>query len=94
MKDKVKALRLLDNFQEINEKEYYMFIFGDNELWDLYLDVVIKWTDINSSMTEKELDRYGDSLPDEMDDKDWTKKQGELLCRRIKEARSQFFKCL
>lgn len=89
MKDKVKALKTLDNFQDKNEKDNYLFIFEDNDLWDIYTDIIIKWQEIKRTLTEKESDRYGNSLPDEMLDINWCKNTREVLQYKIKEAREK-----
>ncbi len=64
MKDKVKALKILDFFQDKNEKYYYQYIFVDDELCSIYMDVLDKWQDIHRTLNEKEERVYGDSLPE------------------------------
>jgi hypothetical protein len=86
MKDKVKALKILDMFQDKNEQDYYMFIFGDNEIWSIYNELIFKWQDIYYSLTEKESNLYGNTLPDEMLDINWSKNTRELFHKRVADA--------
>lgn len=90
MKDKVKALQLLDKFQYNTEENYYLDFFADDELWNIYSDTLIKWMEIRDKMTQKELENYRKALPSIMDNIDWCKIQQEIFDNRLRDANNKY----
>ena len=88
MNDKVKALLILDRHEDELAEKYFKYIYTDDELYtDYYMELNWKWQEIRDSMTEKEHERYGNALPKEMEDVNWSKNARETFERRVKEAK-------
>ncbi len=83
-KNKVQALKLLDQHEEKWE-EYTaeilteIIINKNMELDEVHSELSYCWYKIKDSMNIEELDRYGDTLPDEILDNNWTKQQREQI---------------
>ena len=76
MKDKVKALILLDTHEKKwHDSIRHIRIQKDTEVYDIYTDLLNTYLVISKSLTDSEGVRYGNTLPDEILEQDWCKKQ-------------------
>ncbi len=111
-KNKVQALKLLDQHEEKWE-EYTaeilteIIINKNMELDEVHSELSYCWYKIKESMTIEELERYGDTLPDEILDNNWTKQQREQIdlifaaicpkpeqCYKSEKSQNEFIKCI
>ena len=56
--DKIKALNIIDKYQEKWDIYYNTYITKYQESWDIYSDIIYKWIIIKESLNEKEEMRY------------------------------------
>ena len=86
MNDKVKSLLILDRYEDELDSKYFKYIYADEEVYKNYMELIWQWGEIRETLTEKEHDRYGNTLPKEMDELDWSKNTRELFEKRLKET--------
>jgi hypothetical protein len=94
MKDKVKARIILDKFIDMSEENYYLYFFADEELWEIYSDILYKYRLISENMNENEIKQYGTHLTNIILNPDWCKKEQEIFLNRIKESHNYFYKII
>jgi proline dehydrogenase len=88
MKDRVKALKTLDNHEDkwrAQKREIFIEILKNkNETVDeIHSELSYQYFKIKEQMTDSEIERYGNSLPDDLLDPDWCKNQREHIERLI-----------
>ncbi len=114
-KNKVQALKILDQHDDKWE-EYKrnilieILVNKNTELDEVHSELSYCWYKIKDSMTIEEQERYGDMLPDEMLDSNWTRQQKERIdlifaaiypkceneveCPNSEKAENTFVKCI